>query len=137
MTKTHTNRETASREIDRKIQGLDDWRGKTLGKLRELIRNADPEIIEAVKWRKPTNPAGVPVWEHSGIICTGDAFKEKVKITFAKGAFLDDPTGVFNAGLDGNTMRAVDLYEGDSIDEEAFQDLIRTAVAYNKSSKKG
>lgn len=137
MTRTNAgNGESASQEIDRKIRELDDWRGKTLARLRELIREADPEITEVVKWRKPTNPAGVPVWEHSGIVCTGDAFKGKVKITFARGARLEDPAGLFNASLKGNAMRAIDLYEDDSIDEKAFQDLIRAAVAYNKSSKK-
>jgi hypothetical protein len=103
--------------------------------MRALIRQADPEVVEAVKWRKPSNPSGVPVWEHAGILCTGDAFKGKVKITFAKGAKLDDPARLFNASLGGNAMRAIDLAEGDQIDEQAFKALIRAAVELNLSER--
>ncbi len=130
--------ENPSRLIDEKISNLNDlndWRGAVLGRFRALIREADPDVVEAVKWRKPSNPAGVPVWEHDGIICTGDTFKGKVKITFAKGALLDDPARVFNASLEGNAMRAIDVHEGDNIDARAFKALIRRAVALNKSLK--
>jgi hypothetical protein len=121
----------ASDEISAKIAGLSDWRGATLARVRALIHRADPEVVETVKWRKPTNPAGVPVWEHAGIICTGDAFKHHVKVTFGKGAKLPDPQGVFNAGLAGASFRAVDLREGEWVDEEAFIALFRAAVALN------
>ncbi len=124
---------SASELIDAKIEALDDWRGEMLARMRALIREADPEIVETVKWRKPTNPAGVPVWERAGILCTGDAFKGKVKITFGKGAALADPSGLFNASLEGNAMRAIDLQEGHEIDEAAFKALIRAAVALNLS----
>lgn len=117
--------------IDAKIAGLGDWRGDTLAKLRALIHAADPEVEETVKWQKPTNPAGVPVWEHAGILCTGETYKDKVKLTFAKGAALADPKALFNSSLDGNTRRAIDLFEGDSVDEAAFKALIRAAVAAN------
>jgi hypothetical protein len=130
------SQENPSRSIDSKLQALGDWRGEMLGRVRALIKEADPEVVEAVKWRKPSNPAGVPVWEHDGIICTGDAFKGKVKVTFAKGALLDDPSGVFNASLAGNAMRAIDIREGEKINERAFKALIRRAVALNKSLKK-
>lgn len=128
--------ENPSRLIDARIEAIGDWRGEMLAKIRALILEADPEVVEAIKWRKPSNPSGVPVWEHDGIICTGDAFKDKVKITFGKGALLDDPSGVFNASLNGNAMRAIDLYEGDTINARAFKALIRRAVALNKSLKK-
>ena len=108
-----------------------DWRGAVLARMRGLIREADPEVAEAVKWVKPTNPAGVPVWEHGGIICTGETYKDKVKLTFAKGAALADPSGLFNASLEGNARRAIDLHDGDAIDETAFIALIRAAVALN------
>lgn len=124
---------TALAEIDAKIAALADWRGETLARMRRLIRQADPEVVEAVKWRKPSNPAGVPVWEHGGIICTGDAFKGYVKLTFAKGALLPDPCGLFNASLKGNTMRAINIRKGDEIDEDAFVALIRAAVVQNVS----
>jgi hypothetical protein len=120
-----------SQLIDARIRKLDDWRGETLARLRELIKEADPDIVEAVKWIKPSNPMGVPVWEHAGIVCTGETYKDKVKLTFAKGAALKDPSGLFNASLDGNVRRAVDLHEGDTIDEKAFKALIRAAVALN------
>lgn len=122
---------SAAEQIDAKIAALGDWRGETLARMRRLIHEADPDVIEQIKWRKPTNPAGVPVWEHGGIICTGDAFKGYVKITFGKGASLPDPAGVFNASLAGNAMRAIDIREGDAIDEAAFKELFRAAVAQN------
>lgn len=120
-----------SAEIDEKIASLADWRGAMLARLRLLIREADPEVIEAVKWRKPSNPAGVPVWEHSGMICTGEIYRDKVKLTFARGAALDDPSRLFNASLDGGTRRAIDFREGDGVDENAFKALVREAVAAN------
>ena len=119
--------------IDKKIRSLGDWRGATLAKLRRLIREADPDVVEAVKWRKPSNPAGVPVWEHDGMICTGETYKDKVKLTFARGASLDDPQRLFNASLDGGTRRAIDFHEGDAMDEQAFKALIGAAVALNAS----
>ena len=119
--------------IDAKIKKLDDWRGATLARVRTLIKEADPDVVEEVKWRKPTNPMGVPVWEHAGIICTGETYTGKVKLTFAKGAALDDPSGLFNASLDGNVRRAIDFQEGDKIDEKALKALIRAAVALNTS----
>lgn len=121
----------ASAEIDAKLAGLDDWRGETLSRLRALIRAADPAIVETVKWRKPTNPSGVPTWEKDGILCTGEVYKAYVKLTFAKGAGLPDPTGLFNAGFGGGTRRAIDLREGQFVDETAFTALIRAAVAAN------
>lgn len=126
-----TDASTASQLIDAKIMELGDWRGRTLASIRSLIRKADPDIVEEVKWRKPSNPGGVPVWSHAGIICTGETYKEKVKLTFAKGALLDDPSGLFNSSLEGNVRRAIDLGEGDQIDGEAFQALILSAVALN------
>jgi hypothetical protein len=105
-----------------------------LARVRALIRKADPEVVEEVKWRKPSNPAGVPVWSHGGIICTGETYKDKVKFTFAKGASLDDPAGLFNASLEGNTRRAIDMHEGDKIDERALVVLVRAAVKLNTSA---
>jgi hypothetical protein len=122
---------TDEQSIDEKIRSLGDWRGATLAQLRRLIREADPDVVEAVKWRKPSNPAGVAVWEHCGMICTGETYKDKVKITFARGASLDDPAGLFNASLDGGTRRAIDFAEGELPDEDAFKALIREAVALN------
>jgi hypothetical protein len=122
-----------SEAIDEKLSSMSDWRGAMLAKLRRLIREADTEVDETVKWRKPSNPSGVPVWEHDGILCTGETYKDKVKLTFAKGASLDDPERLFNASLDAGTRRAVDLREGDDIDESAFKALIRAAVAANAS----
>ena len=119
--------------IDTRIKDLPDWRGETLSRIRQLIKAADPEVVEEVKWRKPSNPSGVPVWSHDGIICTGETYKDKVKLTFAKGASLDDAEGLFNASLDGNVRRAIDIHEGDVIDEEAFKALICAAVALNTS----
>lgn len=123
--------DSASRLIDERIAALGDWRGEVLAQVRDVIRQADPEVVEAVKWRKPSNPMGVPVWEHAGIICTGETYKDKVKLTFAKGASLDDPSGIFNASLDGNTRRAIDFREGDTIDEKALTALIRASVVLN------
>jgi hypothetical protein len=123
--------ESSSRLIDAKIAQLGGWRAATLARMRKLIREADPEIVETVKWRKPSNPAGVPVWEHNGIICTGETYKDKVKLTFDKGAALADPSGLFNASLDGNRRRAIDIFEGDEIDEDALKVLVRAAVAVN------
>jgi hypothetical protein len=117
--------------IDAKIAALGDWRGETLARLRALIREADPGIGEAVKWRKPTNPAGVPVWERAGLICTGETYKDKVKLTFAKGAALADPARLFNASLDGGTRRAIDFAEGSTVDAAALQALVREAVEAN------
>ena len=113
-----------------------DWRRERLAKAREIIMGADPEIVEEAKWRKPSNPAGVPTWSREGIICTGETYKDKVKLTFAQGAALDDPAGLFNASLEGNTRRAIDLFEGDVIDEPALQALVREAVAFNLAKKK-
>ena len=110
-----------------------DWRVETLGKIRELIRQADPDAIETVKWRKPSNPDGVPVWEHDGIICTGETYRDKVKLTFAQGASLDDPAGLFNASLDAGTRRAIDIREGEQVDEAAFKALTKEAVVRNAS----
>ena len=120
-----------SEAIDEKLSSMSDWRGAMLAKLRRLIREADPEVVETVKWRKPSNPSGVPVWEHDGIVCTGETYKDKVKLTFANGAALADPKRLFNASLEGNTRRAIDLREGDRVDGEAFKALVREAVAAN------
>ena len=121
---------SASALIDEKIKGLGDWRGKMLAKVRATILAADPEIVEEWKWVKPTNP-GTPVWSHGGIVCTGETYKKVVKMTFAKGAALKDPSGLFNSSLDGNVRRAIDIHEDDKIDEAALKDLIRAAVALN------
>jgi hypothetical protein len=120
---------TAARRIDAKIAALDDWRGQTLARIRKLIHEADPEVVETVKWGR------VPVWEHAGILTTGETYKTAVKMTFARGAALDDPSGLFNASLEGNTRRAIDVHEGDAIDEEALKALIRAAVALNLSKR--
>jgi hypothetical protein len=130
-----TEGDSPSQLIDAKIAGIGDWRGERLAAMRALIREADPEVVEAVKWRKPSNPSGVPVWEHDGIICTGETYKGYVKLTFAKGARLPDPAGLFNGSLNGNTMRAIDIREGDAIDAEAFKALVRAAVALNMSAR--
>lgn len=127
--------EDAAALIDAKIAALGDWRGARLARMRALIHEADPHVVETVKWRKPSNPGGVPVWEHEGIICTGDAFKGYVKITFGKGALLQDPAGVFNASLAGNAMRAIDIREHDQIDEDAFKALFRAAVDLNLAAR--
>jgi hypothetical protein len=122
-----------SQMIDERLRSLGDWRGAMLARLRRLIRDGDPEVAETVKWRKPSNPLGVPVWEHDGIICTGETYKDKVKLTFARGASLDDPTGLFNSSLEGGTRRAIDFHEGDEVDENAFKALVAEAVALNRS----
>jgi hypothetical protein len=123
----------ASQLIDDKIRSLEDWRGETLSHVRKLIRQADPEVVEEVKWRKPSSPSGVPVWSHNGIICTGETYKSAVKLTFMNGAKLKDPKKLFNSSLAGSTRRAIDLHEGDRIDEAAFKAIIREAVALNES----
>jgi hypothetical protein len=125
---------SASELMDARIKELNDWRGETLARVRKLIRQADPDVVEEVMWRKPSNPGGVPVWSHAGMICTGETYKKAVKMTFAKGATLADPSGLFNSSLDGNTRRAIDIHEGDQIDEKALQALVRAAVALNMSS---
>jgi hypothetical protein len=124
-----------SRLIGAKINELGDWQTEMLARIRKLIRDADPEAVEEMKWRKPSNPAGVPVWSHDGIICTGETYKYVVKMTFAKGASLADPSGLFNSSLEGNTRRAIDLREGDKINEKALKALIRSAVALNTSAR--
>ncbi len=120
--------------IDAQIEQLDDWRGEMLARLRSLIRQAVPDVVEEVKWRKPSNPLGVPVWEFNGIICTGETYKDKVKLTFARGAALADPTGLFNSSLEGKVRRAIDVREGDHIDEGALRDLVRAAADLNEAS---
>src|SRR5712691_1139445 len=126
--------ESTSALIDEKVKELGDWRGKTLAKVREIIHEADPEILEECKWAKPTSP-GTPVWSHGGIVCTGETYKNAVKMTFPKGAALKDPSGLFNSSLDGNARRAIDIHEGDKVDEAALKDLIRAAVALNLKGK--
>jgi hypothetical protein len=125
---------SASELISKRIDELDDWRGKTLSKMRKLIKEADPQIVEEWKWVKPTNP-GVPVWSHDGIICTGESYKSVVKLTFAKGASLKDPRRLFNSSLEGNVRRAIDIHEGEEVNETAFKELIRQAVALNGAGK--
>ena len=127
---------SSSHLIDAKIKELGDWRGEILARLRSIIRGADPEVIEQMKWQKPSNPAGVPVWEHDGIICTGETYKDKVKLTFAKGAALKDPASLFNSSLDGNVRRAIDIREGDKINETALKALVREAVTLNTAGAK-
>jgi len=127
--------ESGSAFIDEKKKGLGGWRGKTLAQIRILIKQADPEVAEELKWKKPSNPAGVPVWSHDGIICTGETYLSHVRLTFAKGASLKDPKGLFNSGLEGNVRRAIDIREGDKVDAAAFKDLIRAAVALNLEGK--
>ena len=126
--------DSASASIDARIKELGDWRGKMLAKVREIIHKADPEIVEEWKWVKPTSP-GTPVWSHAGIVCTGETYKNYVKMTFAKGASLKDPSGLFNASLEGNVRRAIDIREADKIDEAALKELIREAVALNLKGK--
>ena len=123
--------QSPSQLIDERIRELDDWRGKTLGRLRTLVKKADPEVVEEWKWR------GVPVWSHHGLICTGETYKNVVKMTFAKGAALKDPSGLFNSSLEGNTRRAIDFHEGEKIDEKALKALVRAAVTLNTSRAKG
>jgi hypothetical protein len=125
--------ETPSELIDAKIEELDDWRGEMLSGIRGLAKQASPEVVEEIKWRKPSNPFGVPAWSRDGIIFTGETYKDKVKLTFAKGASLEDPAGLFNSSLEGKMRRAIDIYEGDGIDEEAFKALVRSAAELNAS----
>jgi hypothetical protein len=130
--KKATRTSSPAREIDARIKALADWRGETLARVRKLIKEAAPDVVEEVKWRKPSNGMlGVPVWEHDGIICTGETYKAVVKLTFAKGSALDDSSGLFNASLEGNARRAIDIKEGEKINEKAFKALIRAAVAVN------
>ncbi len=126
--------QSASKLISRKIEDLGDWRGETLAKVRAIVLEADPEIVEEWKWVKPTNP-GTPVWSHGGIVCTGETYKSVVKMTFAKGAALPDPSGLFNSSLEGNVRRAIDIHQGEKINETALKNLIRAAVALNLKSK--
>ena len=126
--------DSPSQQMDARIKELDDWRGETLARVRKIIKQAEPDVVEEVKWRKASSPEGVPVWSHDGIICTGETYKDKVKLTFAKGASLDDPSGLFNSSLEGNTRRAIDIHEGDEIDEEALKALVRAAVELNTSA---
>src|SRR5262245_17418550 len=133
-TATQTRAQSPSKLIDQRIRELGDWRGKTLEKVRRLIKAADPKVVEEWKWRKASNP-GTPVWSHDGIICTGETYKSVVKLTFAKGASLKDPSGLFNTSLEGNVRRAIDIRETDKIDEAALTNLIRAAVALNLESR--
>ena len=126
----------ASRLIDQRIRNLGDWRGVILAEIRRLIHEVDPEILEECKWFKPTNPLGVPVWSHDGIICTGEIYKDKVKLTFLKGASLDDPAGLFNSSLDGGTRRAIDIHEGERLNAAAFKELVKAAVDRNRPAAK-
>ena len=130
---TTTEGESPARQIDARIEQLGDWKGKTLSRVRALIKQADPAVVEEVKWAKASSP-GVPVWSHDGIICTGETYKSAVKLTFAKGASIKDPSGLFNSSLQGNTRRAIDIHEGDEIDEDAFKALVRAALSLNRSS---
>src|SRR6185503_17473079 len=131
MAKSDVNQgRSASERISRRVEELGGWRGKTLDRMRKLIKQADPKVVEEWKWVKPTKP-GTPVWSHDGIICTGESYKEVVKLTFARGASLEDPAGVFNASLEGGTRRAIDIREGERVDEAAFKALVREAVALN------
>jgi hypothetical protein len=128
--------ESPARLIDARIKKLGDWRGETLARVRAIIKQADPDVVEEVKWRKPSNGMlGVPVWEHDGIICTGETYKAAVKLTFAKGASLKDPSGLFNASLEGGTRRAIDIHEGETINEKALKALFREAVEFNISTR--
>jgi hypothetical protein len=128
-----TKDESPAQLIDARIEELDDWRGEMLSRVRALIKQADPDVVEEWKWRKASNP-GVPVWSHDGMICTGETYKAVVKLTFAKGASLEDPSGLFNSSLEGKVRRAIDIREGEAVDEDAFRELIRAAVSLNESS---
>ncbi len=133
-----TEGQSASELIDKRIAELADWHGATLSRMRELIKEADPDVVEELKWRKPSNSMlGVPVWSHDGIICTGETYKDKVKLTFAEGAALKDPAKLFNSSLDGNVRRAIDIHEGAEVDADAFKALIRAAVALDTIRRKG
>ena len=125
-----------SAEIDDRIAELGGWRGAMLGRLRALIKEADPQVVEEIKWRKPSSPSGVPVWSHDGMICTGETYKDKVKLTFAGGAALEDPSKMFNSSLDGGTRRAIDIREGDRVDDEAFKALVLEAVTLNQAKQR-
>jgi hypothetical protein len=127
---------TGSDEIDTKIASLNDWRGAAMARVRRLIKEADADVSEGVKWRKPSNPLGVPTWEHAGIICTGETYKDKIKLTFARGASLEDPSGLFNSSLTGGTRRAIDIPEGSDLDEAAFKALVREAIVANIAHKR-
>ena len=136
MTKSGASEgQSASELISKRIAELGDWRGKTLSRMRQLVKEADPDVVEEIKWVKATNP-GTPTWSHDGIICTGESYKSVVKLTFAKGASLKDPAGLFNSSLDGNTRRAIDIHEGEEVDASAFKALVRAAVALNTSGGK-
>jgi len=126
---------SAAEEIDEHVEGIGGWRGDVLARMRQLIRQALPDVVEEVKWRKPTNPAGVAVWSLDGMICTGETYKDKIKLTFAKGASLDDPARLFNASLEGNTRRAIDIREGETVDEKAFKALVKEAAALNGAKR--
>src|SRR5438874_10229757 len=135
MTESDSNKgQSASERIDKRIAELGDWRGETLSRMRKLIKEADPDVVEEVKWVKKTSP-GTPTWSHDGIICTGETYKSVVKLTFAKGASLKDPRKLFNSSLEGNTRRAIDIREGEKLDEAAFKELIRSAVAANSAAR--
>jgi len=127
--------EAASRRIDERLRSIGGWRAEILAEVRRLIHEADPDIVEECKWMKPSNPSGVPVWSHAGIVCTGEAHKQVVKLTFARGAALEDPRGLFNSSLEGNTRRAIDIREGEVLDDVGFKALIKAAVVENKRSK--
>ena len=131
-----TNADDAAARIDRTIAELGGWRGETLARMRKLIQDADRDVVEEVKWVKPSNPAGVPTWSHDGIICTGEVYKAAVKLTFANGAKLEDPHGLFNSSLGGSTRRAIDIREGETIDARAFKTIIRAAVDFNTAGPK-
>ncbi|MCA9273999.1 MAG: DUF1801 domain-containing protein [Phycisphaerales bacterium] len=133
--KSRTTDPTASQEIDAQLAALGGWRSETLSRIRALIHEADPEVVEEVKWRKPTNPAGMPCWSHGGLICTGETYKDKIKLTFPKGAQLEDKAGLFNSSLEGNARRAIDLFEGDTLNARSFKALIKAAVALNTKAK--
>src|SRR5881394_103682 len=136
MKKSDANQDrSASELISKRIAELGDWRGETLGRMRQLIKAADPDVVEEWKWVKPKSP-GTPVWSHDGIICTGESYKNAVKLTFAKGAFLKDPARLFNSSLDGNVRRAIDIHEGETVDASAFTTLVRQAVALNSLGKR-
>jgi hypothetical protein len=136
MRSNHDQASAASVRIDRMIAELSDWRGPTLSQMRDLIKQADPDVVEEVKWEKPSNPAGVPTWSHDGIICTGEVYKATVKLTFANGAALEDPAGLFNSGLGGTTRRAIDIHEGEEVDARAFVALVGAAVELNAARAK-
>jgi hypothetical protein len=131
-----TDQESPSARIDAKLAVLGDWRGEVLAQIRRLIRETDPDVIEAVKWVKPSNPSGVPVWEHAGIVCTGEVYKGYVKLTFAQGAALEDPARLFNAGFGGGTRRAINIREGETVDDAAFKALVKEAAALNVAKQK-